>query len=600
MLDVLELKLVIRKQGAEYVAVTESGNGLPICTNTFQHDATEPMPLEVHHSGFQREPASRLIRNLIKKKHRDPVTSQFAQYGTLLYQYAFGNGRKLRDYLRTQIGYQRVRLNIVLKPSAMSLSRLPWEYLYNGKVFLGGQASLHIVRQAEKITPALRPTQGPLRILALISSPYDQPPLDMENMVANLQHLLELSKANHQIELDILNEITPYNLYHNLQRKFYHILYFIGYGKVNLDPQHSYLCFEDDVGNTEFVGAAQLKKITQINPPHLLIIKGLPATSHKAGGNPFSQFSLECVLEGISAVVNLPNALRGDSTTIFTKSLISELSSGEPVSVSVQTARRVLYDQDDQQRENKQFDWGFPVYYSGAEWVQPVLSEVPPDETAVDVGNQETDRFVPVFIDRRSELHSIRTSLKQNISVIYMWGHQGVGKRSLLDQLIYHAGVQFKGILRLNCYDIREPLSVISRIANFWAGHKPETHQQAADLLLDPRQDPFVRAQAAQKHIGTHRYLIVFENIDAWFTPQDPYMPVEEMGNIGHPLIRSILLGLLHAESNTTFLFTGMRRWADLADIPGAARREFPLPLLKPIWAYQLMSSCSGSYLLSR
>lgn len=600
MLDLLELKITIRKQGGEYTAVTEQSNGETICTNTFQYDSTHLMLLGSPDSPDQKASISHFVQRITRRRHRSPYETLVAQYGEELYQYLFGNGREFRDFLRAHKEHNVIHLKLVLTANTAVLSGLPWEYLYDGKVFLCQSKNIQIIRQTENLSAAVSaPSSAPLRVLALISSPEDQAPLNMDDELARLQDALAVVITGGKVELDVLPEVTTFTLRRALHDKFYHVLYFVGYGKFQLMQQRSYLCFEDDVGHSDWIGAPQLKKILLRHEPQLLILNG--RTNVQTGvRDPYHSFALECLQQGLAAALTIPTAMHPDSTEILTQVFFNALGSGQTVCESMRAVRRAMIDLDEALGDEKRFDWGTPACYIGTECVQPISATEPTPVLESEEGFEGEGQSAPTYIGRKKELQILRKFLKEKIPVIYVWGHIGAGKSTLIDQLLDHTGVQLKGVLRVQCDAILEPLSVLSKIASFWAGHDPVEHQQAADLLLDSRQDAFVRAQAAQQHLGQYRYLLIFENIDVWFSEPSAESSSEVTGSIAYPLIRSLLLGLLHAKANTTFLFTGARRWADLSTLPSTDRCEIPLPLLKPIWAYQLMSSLPGLNTISR
>ncbi|TFG65682.1 MAG: ATP-binding protein, partial [Anaerolineales bacterium] len=363
--------------------------------------------------------------------------------------------------------------------------------------------------------------------------------------------------------------------------------------------KRSYLCFEDDAGNSDWIGAPQLKKLLHRNEPAVLALNG---RTHVQIGvrDPYHTFALECVQLGFMAALAIPAAMHADSIEILNRVFFNGLGAGQTVCESVSDVRTALIEREVGLRSTKRFDWGTPACYIGAECGQPVA--IPSETLVLEHGTvlPGADQQLPQFVGRKNELRNLRKALKEKVSVIYLWGRTGAGKSTLIDQFLHHTGVQLKGVLRVQCDAIREPLSVLSKIASFWAGHDPAEHQQAADLLLDSRQDPFVRAQAAQEHLGQYRYLLIFENIDVWFHEPDTEASSADASTIAYPLIRSVFLGMLNAQANTTVLFTGERRWVDLSSLPSADCREIPLPLLRPRLAYALMSGLPGLNTASR
>ncbi len=462
------------------------------------------------------------------------------------------------------------------------------------------QKNIRIIRQSANPPEAVSaPAPGPLRVLVLISTPDDQAPLIIDDELGHIQDALAPVVATGKVELVVLPEVTAFTLRRALRDRYYHVLYFVGYGKFNLMQKRSYLCFEDDTGNSDWIGAPQLKKLLHRNEPAVLVLNG--RTRIQIGiRDPYHSFALECVQLGIMAALAIPAAMHANSAEILNGVFFSGLGAGQNVCESVSDGRIALIEREVELGSAKLFDWGIPACYIGAVCAQPVA--IPSEPIGLEQGTAlaGADQQLPYFVGRKTELRNLRKALKEQVSVIYLWGRTGGGKSTLIDQFLYHTGVQLKGVLRVQCDTIREPLSVLSKIASFWSGHDPAEHQEAADLLLDSRQDPFTRAQAAQEHLGQYRYLLIFENIDVWFPEPGAESTSADASTIVYPIIRSIFLGMLQAQANTIFIFTGERRWVDLSSLPGADCREIPVPLLRPRLAYALMSNLPGLKSISR
>ncbi|TFG66646.1 MAG: hypothetical protein E4H27_09760, partial [Anaerolineales bacterium] len=222
MLDLLELKVIIRKQGNAYNAVTEQSNGEYLWSNTFQYDPRQFMPPDSFDApGQQRGAVSRVVHKITRGQRRSPQEKLVAKYGAHLYAYAFGNGKEFRDFLKAHKEPVVIRLILVFTSNTAVLSGLPWEYLYDGRNFLR-QKNIQIFRQSDEAPEAVSaPVPGPLRVLVLISSPDDQAPLNMDDELGHIQDALAPAGTAGRIELVVLPEVTEFTLRRALRDTYY-------------------------------------------------------------------------------------------------------------------------------------------------------------------------------------------------------------------------------------------------------------------------------------------------------------------------------------------------------------------------------------------
>lgn len=589
MLDSLEVRIIFHKQGNNFTAVTEQRNGQSICANTFQYNPSELMLLDAPSSPTVPQPASWLVRKITQRQPRNPLEMQAAHYGAQLYQYVFGTGRKFREFLRARRD-SVIRLVLIFPPEVTLLNRLPWEYLHDGKDFLL-KHNIHLIRQSDKQAQNVPvASAAPLRILALIAKPALPTSLDAEQALAELHAAFGPLIAEGAATIDVLPEVTTFALRRALNND-YHAVFFAGNSEYNAVQHCSYLYFEDDKGDVLPLTADIFSDILKGNPPHLVVLQGQPV---KQSGihDPCQHFALSCLSQGVPGVVNIPPGLHPDAALKIIRTLFSTLSAGQSVAESMGAVRERLMSAEDASNQLLRCDWGLPNAFVGCERLQLVAPVDDSDRlNRASVGKRGP---YPILVDRSKELQHLRKALRDSASVIYLWGQSGAGKSALIDELLSHTGEYFEGVLRVQCDEIHEPLSVLSKLANFWAGHTPIEHKQAANVLLDSRQDPFIRAQTAQHRLRKYRYLVIFENIDTWFKDSLSETALEGEGTMSDPLLRSILLGLLHAQSGTTYLFSGKRQWSDLSVLPNAQRRKIPLPLLNAHWATQFMLTLPG------
>ena len=158
-----------------------------------------------------------------------------ANFGRRLFEAAFAEKvqrclwRSLDEADRQGAGL-RIRLRLGDTPE---LNDLPWEFLFNPLKdnFFALSRRTPIVRyldlpdRAEPLKVKL-----PLRVLAIISSPGNHPPLDVESEWEKLQKALRRVVDKNQLILERLGDSTLKALQHKLRENEFHIIHFIGHG----------------------------------------------------------------------------------------------------------------------------------------------------------------------------------------------------------------------------------------------------------------------------------------------------------------------------------------------------------------------------------
>lgn len=586
-----ELRVVIRKLGTRYFAITTQDTGLEICTNEFQHD---PVELARSHPSWVLQRgicSSDAARPLDDATGEIPVVS----YGQHLYSYLFGDGQRLRRYLGANIEYQQARLTLSLHPDAASLWQLPWEYLHDGNSFTCLDGNMVLARVPAGL-PVLSPpmTPPPLRILLIIATPDDQPALDVERELAVVQDALEDIIRMGNLSMAVLEEATLPALKDVLTREKYDILHYIGHGTFRQNPQQGFLCFENRVGQTELVGAQQLEPLLSTAPTLRMMVIAACQSAQIDVRNAFENVATGLLQANLPAVVTVPTNLPDEAATVLSHTLYDQLTRGVPPGEALHHVRIALKNADDERAPDEQrFDWAVPALYLRAPAMRlldhDLTLEIPTLLRRKDRTTAELS-LPAVFVNRVKELHTLRAALQEHIPAIYLWGETGAGKSSLTAKLIEYAGISLDNVLVIHCRQLLEPALALERIARFWRAHQTQAHLEAADLLLNAGSNTTERAQTAQQMLETQPYLIVFDDIDAWFDARiDPRDPTP--ARIANTAMRAVLRGLLSAQTATTFMFTAQSRWAEIDALPAGAKQEVHLDDLTERQAVQMMQS---------
>lgn len=586
-----ELRVVVRKLGTKFFAITTQNTGLEICTSEFQHDP----------SGLARtNPLWLLQRGMRLPEKIQPFggadgEAQVTRYGQRLFGYLFGDGQRLRRFLDANPNYEGARLTLTLHPDTTSLWRLPWAYLHDGERFLCLDGNLLLSRRPAELpdlSPALTPP--PLRVLFIIATPEDQPALDVERELAVVQDALHDTIRVGNLSMEVLEEATLPTLQDALTREKYDVLHYIGHGAFSKNRRQSFLCFENRVGETEAVGALQLQSLLE-NAPTLRMMVISACQSVQIGVfNAFDNVATGLLRGGLPAALTVPASLPDESAIELARTFYGRLVQGDLPVECLHDARLALKQIDDgRSPERKRFDWGVPALYLRAQAMSLVdhdlTLEVPTLIRRKDRTTAELS-LPAVFVDRVKELHALRAALREHIPALYLWGDAGTGKSTLTAKLIEYAGISLDNVLVVHCRELVEPALALERIARFWRAHQTEAHLEAADLLMDARRDPEERARAAQHLLAEHQYLIVFDDIDAWFEVS-AYPDSTGPARIANPALRGALRGFLSTHSATSYLFTAKRRWTEVETLPAEAKLEIQLGELSERQAILMMQS---------
>ncbi len=579
-----ELRIEISKVGNKYTAVTTQGDGQVILRNEFQHDSSGPRHLQptwlVSDGNIAVSDPHQASRDVRGK----PNSTHAATDGRRLYRYLFGKGKELREFLVEHHAQGPVYLTLAIDHEAGSLWRLPWEYLFDGKEYLCLSGNMRISRRASGTRSlTLQPSAPPLQVLAVIANPEDQASFDVAAESTILQESLDDLIGQGKLDLEILAEPTSSALLEAIRGRPYQVIHFIGHGVYHLAQHEGFLCLEDEIGKTELVSGAQLPRFLEASlyawSPRLCLL----STCRNAQVGVFDAFASVAgglLQHDIPGVLTVPAGMEASAALAFFKTLYEALTKGGKLVDSLHEARIALRELDEKYTLDQQrFNWGLPALYQRAPDLQLIDPEIPGEgaegtDTSRIVDSAAQVMLKPV-IGRRQELQAVRKALKAGATVFDIRGSEGIGKRDLMLHLLPRLRAKPSESLVVHCREAIEPLSVLQDIADFWRCAAGDSEDEAATMLLDPRLDPWERAQAAQKLKAKKRFIYLFDEIDAWFDDQS-----ETQGSIQDTTLREILLGLLSVPGRSTFFFTGARQWQDLARLNTENRREIHLPLL--------------------
>ena len=251
----------------------------------------------------------------------------------------------------------RIRLHF---SDAPELARLPWEMLYDhaNRNFLGLVQLTPIIRYIELPRMSLPPvSRGPLRMLVLVSSPVDYPPLDVDHELAKLAEATDALVRSGRLVVEALPEPTMEAL-EFAGRQPYHLLHYVGHGGVTHDGK-GVLVFCDSSGKGQLESGVDLgQQLADADSLGLVVLNSCRGVN-VGSIDPFGGTAESLVLQGVPAVVAMQFEITDRAALKFSQSLYEALAAGRPVDAAVTQARRTLH-------AAARAEWATPVFYMRA------------------------------------------------------------------------------------------------------------------------------------------------------------------------------------------------------------------------------------------
>ncbi len=299
--------------------------------------------------------------------------------------------RRLYENSRVKLK-ENTGLRIRLRLDHFALANIPWEYAYvprpDGQTtgyegYLGLDRQVSIVRfeELDQPSPKLAPTAGPLRFVALLSSPANLEALRVDRERAVLEESLNsvisiepsyYSRASVEMMLDAFSQPA-------------HIFHFAGHGTFEQAPGDKfgsregkgYLFLEDNAQQAVAVSAEKLALVLQNRGVRLAVLGGCQ-TGQRDAINAWSGVAPALVRAGVPAVVGMQQKLYDKSAIAFNRQFYQTLMRGHEIDFAVHEGRLAMLTQSTEDDR----DWGVPVLYMRSE--DGILFPPPDAEVADD------------------------------------------------------------------------------------------------------------------------------------------------------------------------------------------------------------------------
>jgi formylglycine-generating enzyme required for sulfatase activity len=290
-------------------------------------------------------------------------------------------------------------LRLHLRLRSPELWEWPWEYLYDpDSDFLALLPDVSIVRYPEipQPTRSLR-VEPPLRVLVAAAGPRRCPSLGTEQEWETVKAAWESIGSPGRVELELLEGASTAKVRRALRRPF-HILHFIGHGKLDTANRRGMLLFEKGAGERDSITGRELIRILKRQPALRLVVLNACEGGRAAREDPFTGVAQQLVHGQIPAVVAMQFRIADEAAIVFSRRFYQSLAEGMPVDAAVSEARLELA------AEHFETEWGNPVLYmratDGQIFVLPSAeSESPPrSESLEGVGRWVLGALAAIFV----------------------------------------------------------------------------------------------------------------------------------------------------------------------------------------------------------
>lgn len=323
---------------------------------------------------------------------------------------------------------QELRIRLRFSDDAAELATLPWEILFDStqQHFLALSEKRPILRYLS--LPRPRPAlvvKPPLSILAVLSSPSDHNPLNVEQEWQAIEVALADLRDNEKIKLERLEPPTFDALRSRLLGDSIHVLHFIGHGLYDEAKGEGQLLFAEPTGRGRRVPAQAVAQLLHNHASMRLAYLNACEGAIADQGNVFAGVAQTLVQQGVPAAVAMQDEITDAAAIEMARTFYTALATGRPVDAALTHARVALATRDND------------------EWVIPVLFSRSPDNRLFDVVETLPTPTCPypgmkpfteaqqdLFFGRDKEIADAITALSRH-PFLTVVGPSGSGKSSL-------------------------------------------------------------------------------------------------------------------------------------------------------------------------
>ncbi len=254
----------------------------------------------------------------------------------------------------------RLTLSLADAPALLSV---PWEFLYRRPVFLASQRHTPVVRQLETGARVPPPAiDDVVRILAVVASPTDLAPLNVDDERARVEQSVAAVKQMGRVQLDWLDPATPRGLQQALRDGSYHVLHYVGHSDFTPDGE-GLLYLENKDQRSVAVDGTLLANLLADQRMLRLVVLNSCEGARTTLDDPYAGVATTLVRLGVPAVVAMQFEISDAAAVLFAEELYANLIARQyPIDAAVAEARKAVF-----------------AEIGNGEWATPVLFVQEPD-----------------------------------------------------------------------------------------------------------------------------------------------------------------------------------------------------------------------------
>jgi hypothetical protein len=236
-----------------------------------------------------------------------------------------------------------LRLKLHIQPA--ELAALPWEFLYDPREeeYVCLSRTTPIVRYLD-LPRAIQPltVMLPLRILGMIASPVNLPPLNIKREKLRMEEATRDLQAQGLVEFTWLEGQTWRDLQRAMRHGPWHIFHFIGHGGFDRTADEGLLALAYDDGEAHQLGATQLGRLLGDHFPLRLALLNACEGARSSERDIFSSTAAVLVRRGIPAVLAMQYEITDEAAIEFARAFYETLADDMPVDAAVSEARKAI------------------------------------------------------------------------------------------------------------------------------------------------------------------------------------------------------------------------------------------------------------------
>jgi hypothetical protein len=197
---------------------------------------------------------------------------------------------------------------------------------------------------------------GPLHVLAIISSPVDLEELDVEAEWKRLGEALAPRVHQGLVVLDRLPTATLAELGLWLREHQTHVIHFVGHGDFDAGLREGVIYFQDEHGRSSPVTSTVLGPYLRDHDPLRMVVLNACRSARTDAVDPFGGIAQGLVQQDATAVIAMQFPISDRAAVTFTGEFYGALVDGLPVDQAVSSARKALL-------ADHRDEWSTPVLF---------------------------------------------------------------------------------------------------------------------------------------------------------------------------------------------------------------------------------------------